>query len=99
MHKINRSLKKKVVTKQKAELLKKWEKDLFFLQGSSYSPAELNPSTINHPASTSSFTMSGIAKIAVDSESKKNRLNGTLINNTMAPIIPQTDRNRGTSFD
>ena len=62
MHKINRSLKKKVVTKQKAELLKKWEKDLFFLQGSSYSPAELNPSTINHPASTSSFTMSGIAK-------------------------------------
>lgn len=62
--------------------------NLFILGGFSYSPDELNPLTIKHPASTRSFMMIGIAKIAVYSGSKPNILNGILANNDMAPICP-----------
>jgi hypothetical protein len=43
--------------------------------------------------------MIGIANTAVDRGLKINILKGTLVNSNMAPISPQADSHRGTSFD
>jgi len=61
---------------------------------------ELNPLTISHTAKTISCTAIGSEKIEIsDVRLKPNIPNKPSANNNMAPIRPQTEINRGTSFD
>jgi len=65
---------------------------------------ELNPLTISHIPRNISFNIIGRAKKIVDAGMEPpalgpNKPNKPAANNNVAPIRPQTDKNRGMSFD
>jgi hypothetical protein len=63
---------------------------------------ESNPLTISHTARTISCTAIGIDKTVSTMDNggiKPNIINKPAENNNVAPIRPQTEINRGTSFD